>query len=199
MRLTAAVRLGALLVFLVGGVSGCTIASGQWETVKTTVPALLPTKANRAAKEAAKYAWEFRFNDMQFIVYPVRGRGQALTFANASGLRLEWDGVTIHTIENFPGAFGPFKAGVEGSRRWYDRDGYGTLWAECTPRRDWRLTPQRSGWRQECQGQWGTRPVRTMHSVEVGPTGKLKLIEMTLWPSVPPATLRPIGALALAD
>ena len=188
-----------LALFILIGVAGCSVGSGQWNMLRRTVPALLPTETNRAAKEATKYAWEFRFNDMQFIVYPVAGAGERLTFASPSGLRLEWDGNTIHTIENFPGAFGPFKAGIAGQRRWYDRDGYGVLWVDCTPKRDWQLTPTRAGWRQECSGRLGSRAVKTMHSIERGPTGKLKLIEMTLWPTVPPATLRPIGELARAD
>lgn len=191
-------RLVLLLLTLVS-VAGCSFGFRQLDTVRRAVPAMLPTETNKMAREAQKYAWEFRFNDMQFIVYPIEISGQSITFASPYGMRLKWDGSTIQSIEQFPGAFGPYRSGVDGRRRWYERDGYDALFADCDDRREWRLTPERSGWRQECRGLLGLRSVRTMHAVEVGPTGRIKLIETTLWPTVPPATLRPTGELARAD
>jgi hypothetical protein len=60
----------------------------------------------------------------------------------------------------------------------------------CTPRRDWRLTEDRKGWRQECAGELEGRPVRGEHTVEFDGAGNIREIRSTLVPSVGPAVLR---------
>jgi hypothetical protein len=189
-------RLIGVVLLAATVLTGCNVnlRSNQLDTARAVVTGLIPSEQRRLQREAEQYAWLFKFNDMEFVVYPVQASGRAITFANGSGLRIFWDGDTVHTIENMPGAFGRYIAGLDGERRWYERRGYEPLWVDCPPKREWQLLAERKGWRQECRGEFRGRPVRTMHNVETDAEGRVRLIEMTLWPTVPPASLRPIGA-----
>jgi hypothetical protein len=148
-----------------------------------TVQQLLPSS------EEPEYAWRFSFNGMATLVYPVASDGPRVLFANREGLRLHWDGETIYLIEGLPGALGIYRAGIEGDERWYDRDGQKTYRLKCTPMRDWRVSTNRRGSRQECRGEADGVPVTTLHSVERDGADNVLSVEATLIPRVASAIL----------
>lgn len=171
---------------------------GQVETAKRLAEPLISvmTSAEDNAEALAPYEWRLVFNDMEFSVYPIAQQGRRTIFANASGLKLTWDGESLIFIEGMPGAFGYYEQGIEpdslsdaGSRRWYARAGWPVLYLDCAPQRDWRLTPERAGWRQECEGELDGQRVRSMHSVERDVQGAIREIRSTLWPLVAPLRL----------
>jgi hypothetical protein len=184
-----------LFVIALGVVlTGCSVRMNQLETAQRLVPAIQQSLRGSADAETAQaYAWEFSFNGGAFIVYPVEVEGRNVIFRNAGDLRIVWDGESLIVIENMPGAFGRYEQGVEGEQwldRWYARAGAPVLRMVCTPRRDWRLTEDRKGWRQECTGELEGRPVRGEHTVEFDGAGNIREIRSTLVPSVGPAVLR---------
>ncbi len=148
-----------------------------------TVQQLLPSR------EAPQYAWRFAFNGTETLVYPVVVEGPRVLFANREGLRLHWDGETIYLIEGLPGAFGIYRAGVEGNERWYDRDGAKTYRMTCSPARDWQVSTSQRGSRQECRGEADGVAVTARHTVEKDAAGNVRAIEATLIPRMTPATL----------
>ena len=174
--------------------TGCSVKMNQLETAKRLVPAVQQSLRGGAnAQTAAAYAWEFSFNGGAFIVYPVEAQGRNVIFRNAGDLRLVWDGESLIVIEGMPGAFGRYEQGIEGEQRldrWYARQNSPTLRLTCTPPRDWRLTEDRKGWRQECAGAMEGRPVRAEHGVEFDRNNNIREIRSTLVPTVGPAVLR---------
>jgi hypothetical protein len=148
-----------------------------------TVQQLLPSR------EAPLYAWRFAFNGTETLVYPVVADGPRVLFASRDGLRLHWDGETIYLIEGLPGAFGTYRAGVEGNERWYDRDGAKTYRLTCSPKRDWQVSASQRGLRQECRGDADGVAVTARHTVERDAAGNIRTIEATLVPRMAPANL----------
>jgi hypothetical protein len=148
-----------------------------------TVQQLLPDR------EAPQYAWRFSFNGTDTLVYPIVANGPRVLFANRDGLRLHWDGETIYLIEGLSGAFGTYRSGVEGNERWYDRDGAKTYRLTCSPKRDWQVTANQRGSRQECRGEADGVAVMARHTVELNATGSIRTIEATLLPRMAPAKL----------
>lgn len=185
--ITAAIAIGTTLI-----AAGCAVRMNQLESAKRILPAVRASFSGEGG-QAAEYAWEFSFNGAAFIVYPVEAQGRNVIFRNAGDLRIVWDGESLIVIENMPGAFGRYEQGVEGetrSDRWYARAGAPILRMSCSPRRDWRLTNDRKGWRQECTGQLEGRAVRSEHSVEFDRNDAIREIRSTLTPAVSPASLR---------
>ena len=171
-------RFGAAFVVL-AALSGCGVAFRQAGTIQQMLP----------IREAPQYAWRFVFNGTETLVYPIIAEGRRVQFANRDGLRLHWDGETIYWIENLPGAFGPYRAGVEGTERWYDRDGARTYRLTCTPPREWRVSDVSRGTRQECRGQAEGVEVAAQHTITLDAAGQVRTIEATLVPRMAPATL----------
>ncbi len=171
-------RLAVPVAFLL--VAGC---SGLGFRQVGTVQQLLPSR------EAPEYAWRFSFNGTEALVYPVVAEGPRVLFANRKGLRLHWDGETIYLIEDLPGAFGTYRAGVEGNERWYDRDGAKTYRLACSPKRDWQVSASQRGLRQECRGEADGVAVTARHTVERDAAGNIRAIEATLIPRMAPVTL----------
>lgn len=177
----------ALTLFLMAGLSltsGCAVRMNQLDTAKRLLPQM------GAAQELAEYAWVLSFNGTELTVYPIEAKGRNVLFANGNGLRLTWDGETVIVIDGFPGALGRYESGVEGAERWYARAGAPVVRLSCAPQRQWRLTDDRKGWRQECSGQVVGRRVRTEHLVELDGRDNIRLIEATLIPGVSPLRLR---------
>ncbi len=174
-------RLASLTVgvFAFLALAGCGVAFRQAGTIQQ----MLPTR------EAPQYAWHFTFNGTETLVYPIIAQGRRVQFANREGLRLHWDGETIYLIEGMPGAFGTYRAGVEGSDRWYDRDGAATYRLNCTPTREWRVSDAARGTRQECRGEAEGVEVAAQHTITLDATGQIQAIEATLVPRMAPATL----------
>jgi hypothetical protein len=141
------------------------------------------------SREAPQYAWRFVFNGTETLVYPIIADGRRVQFANRDGLRLHWDGETIYLIEGLPGAFGTYRAGVEGSERWYDRDGAKTYRLSCTPPRKWRVSDASRGTRQECRGQAEGVEVAAQHTITLDAAGQVRAIEATLVPRMTPVLL----------
>jgi hypothetical protein len=200
------VPAGALVMLACVALAGCgPIKFSQLETAKRItqplvqplVGAVTPGEATASPELLAQYEWRFIFNDTEFAVYPVAQQGRRTIFANADGLKLTWDGESLIIIEGMPGAFGYYEQGIEpgsvnpsGSRRWFARAGWPVLYLDCVPPRDWRLTSDRYGWRQECEGELEGVRVRSMHSVERDRAGNIREIQATLWPTVRPMRLR---------
>jgi hypothetical protein len=167
----------AVLVF--STLTGCGLAFRQIGTIQQMLP----------SREAPQYAWRFVFNGIQTLVYPVGAEGRRVLFANRDGLRLHWDGETIYLIEGLPGAFGIYRAGVEGNERWYDRDGAKTYRLICAPPREWRVSDASRGTRQDCRGEADGVEVAAQHTVSLDRNGQISAIEATLVPRVAKATL----------
>ena len=167
-------------------IAGCSAQFKQAETVQR----LLPNKAN--AKDLMAYAWTFSFNGTEIVVFPVEAQGRRVLFSGADGLRLTWDGESIIVIEGMPGAFGRYESGVEpgGKQRWYAQHGWSVERAECTPRREWRLSERQYGWRQECLAKSAARSLRASHSVEFDGRGNITRIETSSRPGGSPFSLR---------
>ena len=210
--MNASQKAAALAALALVALTGCgPVKFNQLETAKRiTQPLVQPlvqpllgavapgqAQAQVSPETLAQYEWRFIFNDTEFAVYPISQQGRRTVFANADGLKLTWDNESMIIIEGMPGAFGHYQQGVEpgsvtesGSRRWYARAGWPVLYLDCVPMRDWRLTDDRYGWRQECEGDLQGARVRSMHSVERDRQGNIREIQVTLWPTVRPMRLR---------
>jgi hypothetical protein len=177
-------RLLSTAVFIL--ITGCSAQFKQAETVSR----LLPDKASADALMA--YAWSLSFNGTEIVVFPVEARGRRVLFSGADGLRLTWDGESIIVIEGMPGAFGRYESGVEpgGNERWYAQHGWPLQRADCTPRREWRLSERQYGWRQECYGKFAERMLRAAHSVEYDGRGNITRIEASSRPGASTFLLR---------
>ena len=176
------VRFGAAIIALLS-LYGCGVAFRQVGTVQQMLP----------SREVPKYAWRFVFSGTEALVYPVVAEGRRVLFANRDGLRIHWDGETIYLIEGMPGAFGTYRAGVEGNERWYNRDGAKTYRLLCTPPREWRVSEASRGTRQECRGKAEGVEVRTQHTIAFDASGQIRTIEASLVPRMAPATLVRLG------
>jgi hypothetical protein len=168
-----------MIAFACVALSGCGVAFRQIGTIQQMLP----------SREEPQYAWRFEFNGTETVVYPVVAEGRRVLFANRDGLRIHWDGETIYLIEGMPGAFGTYRAGVEGSDRWYDRDGAKAYRLTCTPLREWRVSDVSRGTRQECRGQAEGMEVVTQHTITLDISGQIRTIEATLVPRMAPASL----------
>lgn len=168
-----------MVAFACLALSGCGVAFRQIGTVQQMMP----------TREEPQYAWRFVFNGTETLVYPVVAEGRRVLFANRDGLRIHWDGETIYLIEGMPGSFGTYRAGVEGTERWYDRDGAKTYRLSCTPPREWRVSEASRGTRQECGGRTEGVDVAAQHTTTVDAAGQIRAIEATLVPRMAPALL----------
>jgi hypothetical protein len=171
-------KLGATLLACIV-LASCGVGFRQVGTVQQLLP----------SREAPQYAWRLTFNGTETLVYPIIAEGRRVQFANRDGLRLHWDGETIYLIENLPGAFGTYRAGVEGEERWYDRDGAKTYRLVCTPPREWRVSDTLRDTRQECRGEAEGVPVIAQHTVTRDAMGQIRKIEATLIPRMAPVVL----------
>jgi hypothetical protein len=173
-----------MLAFVVlSMVTGCAVRSAQWENLRRLA-------VIDGADEAAEYAWIFEFNGAGYQVYPISDNNGLVTFANADGLRVSWDGVLMNSVDGLPGATGRLRieTGSEGSRKYPLGSGeYRALF--CTPRRNWQLTPERAGWRQDCFGRNSDSDVTAVHEVEFDANGAIRVVRGTLILGAPPAIL----------
>jgi hypothetical protein len=179
-------RMLALLLSTIVA-SGCSVRFSQLDTVRRLMPAELLASSNQSV--LADYEWIFEFSGVRYSIYPVAARGRNVIFRGRSNLEITWDGESIIVIDGIPGAFGRFESGVEGSERWYAVAGRSVVRATCSPRRDWRLTNDRRGWRQECLGLRDGTPVSTQHLVELDKDDQIRLIESTIVPGAAPLRL----------
>lgn len=157
-------------------VTGCAIRANQLDTARR----LLPSTGSDQRLEA--YAWRLSIHGANYILYPVEALGRRIVFVNGDGARLEWDGDSIIVIDGLPGAFGRYESGIEGNERWYAFAGEPAQRARCTPRRIWRLTEARHGWRQECLGSDGKSSLRSSHLVQFDAQDNIAVIEASLSP-----------------
>jgi len=171
-------RFGAALMVL-AALAGCGLGFRQIGTIQQMLP----------SREAPQYAWRFVFNGTETLVYPIVAEGPRVQFANRDGLRLHWDGATMYLIEGMPGSFGTYRAGVEGSERWYHRDGAKTYRLTCTPPREWRASDVSRGTRQECRGAAEGVEIAAQHSITLDAAGQVRTIEATLVPRMAPVLL----------
>lgn len=178
------IRIKYLIIAMLFLSGGCAVRINQIETARRLMP------GQSMASQLEAYAWLLTFNGVQIIVYPVQAQGRNVIFANGNGLRLTWDGETVIVIDGFPGAMGRYESGVEGPERWYARAGSSVVRSSCSPKREWRLTADRMGWRQECSVSESDRGIKTQHLVEVDRRGQIRLIEATLVPGAAPLRLQ---------
>jgi hypothetical protein len=182
----ALARVPALAIsaaLLSAGCAGVNVR--QLDTVRRVLPQM-----DAQLQAAAPYAWDLRFADMVFTVYPATPGGDRVIFANPEGLRVFWDGRAVYRVEGLPGAMGLLQSGIEGEERWFARDGGPTLRLRCTPRRDWRLSATQQGWRVECRGEAEGRKISATQVAEFGADGGLRRIEATVIPGVSPLVLQ---------
>jgi hypothetical protein len=168
--------------------SACSVRVNQIDTLRRLIPSIAGLSADRSVLE--QYEWSFEFGESRFAVYPVEAQGRNVVFASGFGLRLTWDGESIIIIDQMPGAFGRFESGVEGGERWYAVPGQSVVRAECSPVRQWRLTVDRHGWRQECVAQRDGIDVATQHLVEFDQNNQIRQIETTVVPGMSPLRIR---------
>lgn len=171
--------------------TGCVGRVSQIETFKRLIPAV--GNDARLEKQRQAYAWVLTFAGAEIVVYPVEAQGRNVIFANGNGLRLIWDGESIIIMEGLPGAFGRYESGVEGAERWYARAGEPVIRASCTPRREWRLTTDRWGWRHDCAAQRQNVRLPSRHVVEYDRLGKIRLIDATIIPGLAPLRLQRVN------
>lgn len=184
-RLVRAIFAACVLV----SVASCAFQANQVNTLSRLATTL--TTDQDMQTQALNYAYEVSFAGMQMIVYPVSQNGRRTVFSNAEQVTLTWDGESLITIENWPGGFGRYEQGVEpnsrsatGFERWYAQAGKPIMRLACTPRRQWRLAPNRSGWRDTCTGEYQGEQVTASHSVEWDGKGQLREILATLSPTI---------------
>jgi hypothetical protein len=185
LRLLRAVFSACVLV----SVASCAFRANQVNTLSRLATTLTTDQDLQA--QALNYAYEVSLAGMQMIVYPVSQNGRRTVFSNAEQVTLTWDGESLITIENWPGGFGRYEQGVEpnsrsvtGFERWYAQAGKPIMRLACTPRRQWRLAVNRSGWRDTCSGAYQGEQVVASHSVEWDDKGQLREILSTLSPTV---------------
>lgn len=183
-RATKQIRLlGTMICFLL--VVGCAVRSTQLESLRRIVSTV------GASNDAAEYAWEFEFNGAGYTVYPVSDRDGVVSFANAEGLRIIWDGNVLVAINGLPGSVGHIRIESQSDgRRLYPLGDGQSRSLSCGPRRNWQLTPARAGWRQDCVDGSNNPPVSSIHEVEFDGAGSIRIIRATLILGAPPATLR---------
>jgi hypothetical protein len=181
-------RAGTLaLWFVMVMTTGCSVRFSQLDTVRRLMPTELLASSNQSV--LAEYEWMLEFSGARYSIYPVAARGRNVVFRGRSGLEITWDGESIIVIDGMPGAFGRFESGIEGSERWYALAGQSVVRATCSPRRDWRLTSDRRGWRQECLGVRDGTAVVTQHLIEMDQNDQICLIESTIVPGAAPLRL----------
>ena len=171
-------RRSTLIVVLAVAVVGCTAQFKQIETVQRLIP------QDDGRKQLAPYEWILTFNGTEFRVYPIEAAGRQVTFASPEKLKLRWDGESIIVLEGAPGAFGRYESGVElgGLERWYAQAGSPVVRANCSPRREWQLSRNRTGWRSECVTKYDGRLLRAIHAVEFDGLGNVTRIEASIVP-----------------
>lgn len=169
-------RSGSIFLLIVV-LAGCGARMSQIDTVRRLLP-------DGTDPRLAEYAWSLEFNGAAYVIYPIEANGRRVLFADGNGLRLTWDGVSLILLEGVPGAFGRYESGVEpdGRERWYAQAGYSVERAVCTPQRQWRLTQDRFGWRQECVSTMGQKSLLSHHLVEFDANGNIKLVEASIRP-----------------
>ncbi len=187
-----------LLLGLVGtaalvAVSGCSLNAPQVDSVRRALPF-----GHSAQEKLEPFAWSFSMGSTQFRVYATRVQGRRVYFQNDYGMNLVWDGDSLIIIENMPGAFGSYlsgreltPAGEEG--RWYAREGFPVIRAECSPPRLWRLSDDRFGWRQSCRSEIDGVPVSADHVVELNRDSQIRVIEAPVFPGGPRFELRKLS------
>lgn len=141
--------------------------------------------------QAMNFAYEASFAGMRVVLYPISQQGGRTVFSNAEKVTLIWDGDSVISLENWPGAFGRYQQGIEpgsqsatGFERWYAQAGMPIMRLACAPRRQWRVSPSRSGWRETCTGEYQDHRVTASHSVEWDQRGQVREILTTLTPTV---------------
>lgn len=167
-------------------VGGCgTVNVNQVGTVQRLLPDRDPLRT-----QAEPFAWDLLFAGGRYTVYPAMSGGGRIIFATPEGLRVHWDGRVVFRVEGLPGAVGLLQSGIEGTERWYSRDGGPTVRLACTPPRDWRLSERQHGWRVECSGVLDGRKVSATQVAEFDGAGKLRRIEETVIPGLAPLVLQ---------
>ncbi len=182
----AGIQLGLWCISF-GLCTGCSVQSSQVQTASRLLPSFNFVQQS-IEKKAAPYAWQLQFAGGEYTVYPVGVTG-GIVFANRGGIRVNFDGEAIVSVQGLPGALGTYLIRRSGDGRWYERAGTEASWLRCTPRREWRLSADRYGWRIDCLGRLQGRETLAQHNVELDAAGDLRRIEITLAPGLAPLTL----------
>lgn len=182
---TSTIR-GGLTAAVAALLAGCgAVNVNQLGTVQRLLPAGDPLVA-----QAEPFAWDLLFAGGRYTVYPATPGGGQVIFATPDGLRVFWNGQVLFRVEGLPGAVGLLQSGIEGDERWFARDGGPTVRLTCTPRREWRLSANQSGWRVECKGVVDGRKVSATQVAEFDGAGQLRRIEATVIPGLAPLVLQ---------
>ncbi len=169
--------------------SACAVKVAQIDTARRFLP------ASDTQRQLDRFAWSFSLSGTEYRVYADRIEGRNAYFTNEIGMRVVWDGESFIVIENLPGAFGRYESGREITsagveERWYARAGEPVQRARCSPLREWRLTADQYGWRQECSTEIEGQVVPAVHLLERDDAGLVRLIQAPISPGGPLITLR---------
>ena len=169
--------------------SACSVKVAQVDTVRRFIP------AGDEQRRLDNFAWAFTLAGTEYRLYATRIEGRNAYFTNDIGMNLVWDGESIIVLENLPGSFGRYESGREITaqgieERWYARAGEPVQRARCSPMREWRLTDDRYGWRQECTTERDGVVLPAVHLLERDGRGLVRLIQAPIAPGGPLITLR---------
>jgi len=179
----------ALVAFFLVILGACSVNVTQVDTVRRFIP------DGGEQQRLDNFAWSFTLAGTEYRLYATRIEGRNAYFTNDIGMNLVWDGESIIVLENLPGSFGRYESGreitVEGlEERWYARAGVAAQRAQCSPLREWRLTDDRYGWRQECSARRDGVVLPAVHLLERDSRGLVRLIQAPIAPGGPLMTLR---------
>ena len=170
--------------------AGCALNVPQVDTARRLLPFGDTTQQSLAA-----YAWSLSMGGVQYTVYPVRTEGRRVYFSNNYAMRLVWDGDGFIIAENFPGQFGRYNSGrainaAGQDERWYEQEGRPSYRAICTPQRQWRLSADRYGVRQNCTATIDGVAVTSTHLIELDAKQMIREIQASVFPGGPKFVLR---------
>ena len=168
-----------------GLLAGCSITPKQIYELRH----LLPSAEKRGAERRAAIAWHLNFGGGEYLVWPEPTSDGGMVFSGAQSLRVVFDGHEITRIEGLPGALGLVTIEKRGREREVRRGGRRSYTVRCDEPIEWRVTPERTGWRMACRGVLNGVRVQTQHTVEWAATGGVERILSTVAPGSRPLSL----------
>ena len=174
------------LSLLVGALVACSVSPQQVYELRH----LLPSAKKREAQRLVAIAWRLQFAGAEYLVWPTSTADGGLIFSGANNLRVVFDGREITRLEGLPGAFGVLQIEKRGNERRFNRGGRRSYTVRCDEPTEWRVDPDRAGWRMQCRGDLNGVPVTTQHTVDRGKANEILRISSTVAPGSQPLTLQ---------
>lgn len=165
--------------------AGCSVTPTQLYEFRH----LLPRAETRESERLRAIAWRLEFAGGEYLLWAMPTPEGGLVFSGVNGLRVVFDGREITQIEGLPGAFGPLTVEKRGNERLFNRGGRRSYTVRCDEPTEWRVDPDRAGWRMQCRGDLNEVPAVTQHTVDWGASGELRRILSTVAPGSRPLVL----------